>query len=121
MKRSMMQIYSIKSAEAWEYYKKVFPDAIETCCYKNDDGSIGHAEMTLFGQVIAIAQWEKASHGNAMQFCFHFDKAEKHVIDHAYEIMKKEGKILHPLGPVDYSPHMTALTDKYGVNWCLFL
>ena len=121
MKRAMMQIYAKNSSEAWDFYKRVFPDAIETCCYKNEDGSIGHAEMTLFGQVIAMAQWEKASQGNSMQFCFHFDEAEKHVIDHAYEIMKEEGQILNPLGPVDYSPYMTALTDKYGVNWCLFI
>ena len=121
MKRSMMQIYAEKSVEAWEYYKTVFPDAIETCCYLNEDGSIGHAEMVLFGQVIAIAQWEGASKGNAMQFCFHFEEAEKYVIDHAYDVLMAEGEVMHPLGPVDYSPHMTALTDKYGVNWCLFL
>ena len=78
-------------------------------------------KRTLFGQAITMAQWEKASQGNAMQFCFHFDEAEKHVIDHDYEIMKEEGQILNPLGPVDYSPYMTALTDKYGVNWCLFI
>jgi PhnB protein len=121
MKRSMMQIYAKNSHEAWDFYKKVFPDAIETGCWGNEDGSIGHAEMTLFGQVIAMAQWEKASQGNAMQFCFHFDEAEKHVIDHAYELLKDDAEILHPLGPCDYSPHMMALTDKYGVNWCLFI
>ena len=121
MKRSMMQIYAKDSEEAWDFYKLIFPDAIETCCYRNDDGSIGHAEMTLFGQVIALAQWEKASQGNAMQFCFHFDEAEKHVIDHAYEIMKVDGVVTHPLDPVDYSPYMMAVTDKYGVNWCMFI
>ena len=121
MKRSMMQVYAKNSAEAWEFYKKVFPDAVETCCYKNDDGSIGHAEMTLFGQVIALAQWEKAGHGNAMQFCFHFDEAEKHVIDHAYKLLKEGGEVLNPLGEVDYSPYMMALTDRYGVNWCMFI
>ena len=121
MKRAMMQIYAKKSAEAWEFYKIVFPDAIETCCYKNDDDSIGHAEMTLFGQVIALAQWEEASTGNAMQFCFQLDDTEKHVIDRAYEMMKVDGKVLNQLGPVDYSPYMMALTDKYGVNWCMFI
>jgi len=121
MKRSMMQIYSTNSAESWEFYKKAFPDAIETCCHKNDDGSIGHSEMTLFGQVIAMAQWEEARPGKAMQFCFHFDEEEKHVITHAYDVLKEDGQIWNPLGPCDYSEYMTALTDKYGVNWCMFI
>ena len=121
MKRSMMQIYAKNSAEAWEFYKKAFPAAVETCCYKNENGSIAHAEMTLFGQVIAMAQWDKASTGKAMQFCFEFDEDEKHVIDRAYDILKEGGQVLDPLGPCGYSPYMTALTDKYGVNWCMFL
>ena len=56
-----------------------------------------------------------------MQFCFQFDETEKHIIDHAYEILKEEGEISSPLGPIAWSPYMTALTDKYGVNWCLFI
>ena len=98
-----------------------FPDAVETCYHLNGDGSIGHAEMTLIGQVIAMAQWEEASEGKAMQFCFEFDEDEKHVIVRAYDILKEGGQILEPLGPCGYSPYMTALTDKYGVNWCMFL
>ena len=122
MKRSMMQIYAKNSAEAWQFYKKVFPDAIETCCYKNDDDSIGHAEMTLFGHVIAMAQWDKASAGNAMQFCFHFEEHEKQIITTAYEVLKEDAQILNPLGDsCGYSSYQFALTDKYGVNWCLFI
>jgi len=121
MKRSIMQIYSKKSNEALDFYKKVFPDAVETCRYLNDDETIAHAELTLFGNVIAIAQWEKASTGYAMQFCFQFDETDKHIIDHAYEMLKEEGEISSPLGPIEWSPYMTALIDKYGVNWCLFI
>ena len=69
-----MQIYSKKSNEALDFYKKVFPEAVETCRYLNEDGTIAHAELALFGHIIAIAQWEKASTGYAMQFFFNLTK-----------------------------------------------
>ena len=122
MKRSMMQIYAKNSHEAWEFYKQAFPDAVETGCWGNEDGSIGHAEMVLFGQVIALAQWDKASTGNAMQFCFHFEEHEKQAIAIAYEVLKEDGQIINPLGDsCGYSSYQFALTDKYGVNWCMFI
>jgi len=48
-----------------------------------------------------MAQWEKASTGNAIQFCFRFDETEKHIISHAYEILKEEGQVLNPPGRVN--------------------
>ncbi|SCY55859.1 PhnB protein [Alkaliphilus peptidifermentans DSM 18978] len=117
----MMQVYVKGSTEAVQLYQKAF-DAKLISEYKNDDGSYMHAELDVFGQILALSESreEKKITGNIMQFCLHFGKGNVDKIHKAYEVLKEDAKVQYPLGPVSYSPFMFGLVDKFGVSWCLF-
>lgn len=121
MLRSMMQVYVKNSFEAVQIYQKAF-DAKLISEYKNDDGSYMHAELDVFGQILAVSESEEENtiHGNTMQFCMHMGKGNLNKIHKAYEVLNEDAIVLYPLGPVSFSPCMFGLIDKFGVNWCLF-
>lgn len=121
MLRSMMQIYIKNSKEAVPFYEKAFGVAVENV-HKNDDGSYMHAELNLFGQVLALSETldESSVSGNTMQFCLHFTESESHIIKNAYKTLSEDADIKFPLGPCFFSPYMFGIIDKFGINWCLF-
>lgn len=121
MKRSMMQVYVKESAEAAELYKKAF-DAKLGAQYKNEDGGYMHAELDVYGQILAISEADdKIKAGNNMQFCFDFGEGGEENVIKAYEALKEDAEIICPLGPCSYSPLMAALIDKFGISWCVFV
>lgn len=121
MKRSIMQVLVKGSVEALEFYKKAF-NAEVICSYLNDDGSYMHAELNVYGQVLAISEIDNdVNVGNPMMFCFHFGDGGEEKIRTAYEVLKKDAIQCTPVGPCDYSPCQFVLLDKFGVNWCLFV
>jgi len=121
MKRSLMQVYVKNSREAVEIYKKAF-DAQLVAEYMNDDGQYMHAELEVQGQIIALSEINgQAIAGNNMQFCFHYGKGNEAAVEKAYKILKDGGEVTYPLGECHFSPLMTGLTDKFGINWCLFV
>jgi len=121
MLRSMMQVYINGSSEAVKLYQSAF-DANLVSEYKNDDGSYLHAELNVYGQILALSESEEDEKisGNTMQFCLHFGESEKEKVEKAYEILKEGAQILFPLGPSFYSSCMADFIDKFGVRWCLF-
>jgi PhnB protein len=115
-----MQIYVKNSLEAAEFYQRAF-DAELRYNVKNSDGNYFHAELDLYGQILAIAENNERTNGDRMQFCLHFQKEEKENVTKAYEVLRNGAiKIEAPLGPCIFSPHMASLVDKYGVYWCIF-
>ena len=114
MKRSLMQAYVTRSDEAVALYQKAF-DAILISSYPNSDGTFYHAELDIQGQILAVA--EKNSEyaitgvetvtGNVMQFCLHYGEGNEDKVRKAYEILKKDAKILMPLAPCEFSSLMT--------------
>lgn len=94
----------------------------------------------MYGQIIAIAEssygldapsenekypvsfapGSERNPGNTMQFCLHFGEKSSDKVHKAYEVLKEDALILYPIGPVNFSPCMFGLIDKFGVNWCLF-
>ena len=115
-----MQIYVKDSIEAVTFYQKAFNVELGYNV-KNDDVGYIHAELDIFGQVLAIAESNENTTGNNMQFCLHFHDNEKDIVSKIYEVLKIDARhIDYPLGECIYSPHMASLIDKYGVNWCLF-
>ncbi len=116
-----MQLYIKNSKEAVPFYEKAFGVTV-TGGYKSQDGSYIHAELNLFGQTLALSETlaENSISGNTMQFCLHFAEHEATIIKDAYSILREGAEIKHPLGPCFFSPYMFELTDKFGVNWCLF-
>lgn len=122
MYRSMMQVYVSKSNEAVAFYQKAF-DAVLGDAYPNPDGTYIHAELDVYGQVLAVAEADGSTPpvtGNTMQFCLHFGHEKKALVEKAYDVLKEGATILCPLSPCEYSPLMADLIDKYGVRWCIF-
>jgi PhnB protein len=121
MRRSLLQVYLKNSREAALFYQEAFRTSL-TNVHEDDDGQYIHAELNLFGQVLAISEAKfDLKTGNQMQFCLQFTKDEVKIVENAYEILKKDAKIDHPLGQIFYSPLMFSLIDQYGVNWCMFV
>ena len=122
MYRSMMQIYVKGSDKALEYYQNVF-DAKVMCSYPNADGTIMHAELDVFGQIIALSELyeENVVTGNTMMFCLHFGEGKEATAQKIYNSLKDGADILYPLSKCDYSPLMADVIDKFGVRWCIFV
>lgn len=140
MLRSMMQIYVRGSDKAAMLYQEAF-DAKLVCAYPRDDGTFIHAELDVYGQILAISEaapgsaiignkrspFAAAFHadagidpGNTMQFCLHFGRGGSEKVRKAYDALKDGCLLLYPIGPVEYSPCMVDLVDRFGVRWCLF-
>ena len=123
MKRSMMQVYVKNSNEAVLLYQKAF-DAKLTAEYKNDDGTYMHAELDIEGQIVSLSEATNQTVGDNMQFCFHYGEGGKRneaKIKKAYEILKVGGTVICPPEECSFSPLMTCIIDKFGVNWGLFI
>ena len=121
MLRSMMQVYVKGSVEAVQLYEQAFGAQL-ICEHRNEDGTYLHAELSVYGQILAVSESRDAdiTTGNTMQFCLHFGEHNQHLVDMAYKVLKQDATITTPLGPCFFSPCMVGLIDRFGVNWCLF-
>lgn len=122
MHRSMMQTYVKGSNKAVELYQKAF-DAELVVSYPHTDGTFMHAELNVYGQILAISEAPKSEEritGTTMQFCLHFGEGKEALVQKAYNALKDGAAILYPLSPCEYSELMVDLIDKYGVRWCIF-
>ena len=118
----MIQVYVKGSDKAVELYKKAF-DAELVASYPHSDGTFMHAELNVYGQILAISEAlenEERITGTTMQFCLHFGKGKEEIVQKAYDTLKDGAKIICPLSPCNYSTLMVDLIDKYGVRWCIF-
>lgn len=123
MHRSMMQTYVKGSDKAVELYQKAF-DAELVASYPNSDGTYMHAELNVYGQILALSEApdnEERITGTTMQFCLHFGEGKESFVQKAYNVLKDGAKILYPLSPCEFSVLMVDLIDKYGVRWCIFV
>lgn len=126
MHRSMMQVYVKGSDQALGFYQRAF-DAETLCDHRNEDGTVAHAELDIYGQVFAIceAREPEVVTGNAMQFCLHLGKGKEELAKKMYEALKEDCvKITAPItsqGECPWSPCLFALIDRFGVNWCAFV
>jgi len=118
----MMQAYVNESDKAVELYQKAF-DAKLVASYTNSDGTYMHAELNVYGQILAISESLKEERitGNTMQFCLHFGNGKEELVHKAYDVLKDNAKIIYPLSACTYSTLMVDLIDKYGIRWCLFV
>jgi len=119
----MMQIYVRGSDRAVELYQKAF-DAELVASYPHSDGTFMHAELNVYGQILAVSEAlkdEEKITGTTMQFCLHFGEGKEDLVLKAYNILKNGAKILYPLSTCDFSELMVDLIDIYGVRWCIFV
>ncbi|MDD4422594.1 MAG: VOC family protein [Eubacteriales bacterium] len=118
--RSKFQLYLKGCDEAIELYKKAF-DATVNAIYRNSENTaILHAEIDVFGQCLAFMDTDNESiTGNTMEISF--EECNEEIMKKAYEVLKDGAKIEIPLGPYDWTSCLFALTDKFGVNWLLYI
>lgn len=126
MYRSMMQVFAKGSKEAVDFYKKAF-NAEVLCAYEDGNGGYMHAELNAYGQIIAVSEIaEDVKSGNTMMFCFEMGdgngNGNAEQVKAAYEVLKEGAITCSPLtDSCGYSPLQFVCTDKYGVNWCIFI
>lgn len=127
MYRSMMQVFVKESDKALEFYRDAF-DAKVLCCYPNSDGLILHAELDVYGQILALSELAEENQmgnrpetGNTMMFCLHFGTGKEAVVQKIYNALKDGATVLSPLETCDYSPLNAHIVDKFGVRWCIFI
>lgn len=121
MLRSMMQIYIKNSAQAVPFYQNAF-DANLVCCHYTENGTIAHAELDIFGQILAICETldNESVTGNTMQFCLHFGEGKEELVRKIIDKLSIDGKFTYH-GSTDWSPLMAGIIDKFGINWCIFV
>ncbi len=123
MHRSMMQVYVRESNKAVALYQKAF-EAELLASYTHADGTYMHAELNVYGQILAVSEAPKDEEritGTTMQFCLHFGEGKQKLVQKTYDVLKDSSRTLYPLGPCEYSALMVDLIDKYGVRWCIFV
>jgi len=126
MHRSMMQVFVKESDKALVFYRRAF-DAQVKCDHRNADGTVAHAELDVYGQILAIMELpeDEAITGNTMQFCLHFGKGKEALVKKIYEALKEDCiEITAPItgpGECPWSPCLFGLIDRFGVNWCIFV
>jgi len=116
----MFQVYVKDSVKAVELYQLAF-DAKIKGVHENEDGSYMHAELDIFGQVLALSESVDATFGTNMQFCLHMGGGNEEKVKKAYEVLRDGAEINQPLGENFYSPLCFMLRDKFGVCWCMFV
>ena len=121
MHRSMMQVYIKNSGEAISFYQNVF-DAKVLIDARHENGTIAHAELDIFGQVLAICETleSEVATGNAMQFCLHFGDGKEELVRGIIEKLSDGGTFTYH-DSTDWSPLVAGIIDKFGVNWCIFV
>lgn len=124
MKRMFYQVYVRDAEAAIALYRRAFGAELLNRV-AGADGVIVHAEMDVFGQILALSESSEAlgkcEPGNTMQFCLQFDPDEEALVRAAYLALEEGATIRHPLGKCFYSECMADLTDRFGVRWCLFV
>lgn len=120
MYRAMMQVYVKRSDKAAAFYQKAF-DAKLLESYPNEDGTYMHAELDVYGQILALSEAnDDTMAGNNMQLCLHFGKGNAEMVHKIYEVLKEDAFPHEPIGDSGYSQHCFSLVDKFGVYWCVF-
>ena len=116
-----MQVYVKNSAQAVPFYQNTFGAKV-ICCHYNADGTIAHAELDVFGQILAVceSQHKETVTGNAMQFCLHFGAGNEELVQKIIDNLSQDGKIIF-FETVDWSPLVAGIIDKFRVNWCIFV
>jgi len=122
MKRSMMHVYVKQSDKAVALYQKAF-DAKLISSYPNPDGTYYHAELDVYGQVLALTELkdDNVVTGNIMQFCLHFGEGNEALVRKIYDVLKEDAEITLPLSSCEWSSLAVGLIDKFGVHWGIFV
>lgn len=116
-----MQVYVKNSAQAVPFYQNALGAKL-VCCHYNADKTVAHAELDVFGQILAICESgeKEPVTGDTMQFCLHFGAGNEELVRKIIGNLSQDGKIIFS-ETVDWSPLVAGIIDKFHVNWCIFV
>lgn len=122
-----MTLYIENTLEAVEFYQKAFG---MTLGYneKFPDGTYMHAELQKDGKsIFAVCETKRgevaaALHELAGRELFPttncgIDFKTEEEVEAAYNMLKEEGIVRRPLGPLPWNSYSADVLDKYGVYW----
>lgn len=123
MKRMFYQVYLRDADAAIALYRQAFGAQLANEL-RSPEGTLIHAELAIFGQVLALSEAapdQVSAAGNTMQFCLQYEAHEQPRLQQAWTVLEPGAQVLHPLGECFYSAAMADLIDRFGVRWCLFV
>jgi PhnB protein len=109
-------LYVQNSAAAVELYKEVF--GLELGYHvKNPDGSYFHSELYKDGEeVLDVVESPNAdAKENVVQLGITL--ADESEVQKAYALLRKDGTVKTPIGPLPWSPCAADVIDRFGVWW----
>lgn len=109
-------LYVRNSAEAVEFYKKVFNLKLGYHV-KNADGSYFHSELYKDGEefLSVVESTDSVIGEHTVQLGVGFNNEEE--VKKAYLLLSEGGIIKDPIGPLPWSPCAASVIDKFGVWW----
>jgi uncharacterized glyoxalase superfamily protein PhnB len=92
------------------------------------DGTYLHAELEKDGHsIVAVSESSDVAIRQAMlsaaqpTMSLGINFGDNEELQHAYESLAKEGRVLRPLGSLPWSPRSADVVDRYGVCWYLYV
>ncbi|MCL2357945.1 MAG: VOC family protein [Defluviitaleaceae bacterium] len=108
--------FSGNAEEALKFYAKVFKHQLKDAdVYRNEDGTILHSDIDVFGSKLMMA--DGASSSSFQGFSFAVNLTDEAEIRRIYLELSDGAEISIPLGEVEFSKCYGALKDKFGVAW----
>ena len=120
-------LYVTNSIEAISFYCNAFNMKIGYNA-KHEDGTYLHAELEKNNHSIfavsesndtEIAKYLLHAKQPITSLVINLDNNDE--LNHAYEILSKNGHVLRSLGSLPWSPCSADIVDKYGVCWYIYV
>lgn len=113
--------FSGNAEETLKFYANVFKHQLkDTDVFRNEDGTILHSEIDVFGSKLMMA--DGASTNTSFQgFSFAINITDEAEVRRIYHELSDGAEILIPLGEIEFSKCYGGLRDKYGVAWQICL
>jgi len=107
--------FSGNAEEALMFYAKVFNYQLkDTDVFRNEDGTILHSEIDVFGSKLMMADGASTSFQG---FSFAINLTDESEVRRIYQELSDGAEILFPIGEIDFSKCYGGLKDKFGVAW----
>jgi PhnB protein len=111
--------------EAVELYKKASCVKVITVMANPEIGKeneIIHSEIEIHDQKLMLNDFgdnEGITQASGYQLVIQFQSIDE--LEEMYSVLSKDGKIISPKQPTDYSECVVRLKDKFGIPWALWV
>ncbi len=115
-------MFNGNAEEAMNFYISLFDEAQIESIFHQEDGTVMHATFTLNRQTFMAIDNSNGEHipFTAAMSLFVTCETEREI-DHIFNKLSEEGKILMDLAATPFSVKFAWVEDKYGVSWQLNL